>query len=85
MIMVTTMMTLMLTILINKLRPKRKPYSGQMELQKFVFDDGFIAMEADRNVVVTFSQEGGGQNMDVMLARRNPDDLCQRWIIKDNG
>lgn len=56
-----------------------------MELQRFLFDDGFITMEADRNLVMTFCQEGSGQNMNVMLARRNNDDVCQRWIIKDNG
>lgn len=66
-------------------RPKRKMNSVQMELQRFLFDDGFIAMDADRSLVMTFSQEGGGQNMSVMLAKRNQDDVCQRWIIKDNG
>lgn len=56
-----------------------------MELQRFLFDDGFIAMETDRSLVMTYCQEGNGQNMSVMLAKKNHDDICQRWIIKDNG
>lgn len=72
-------------LLFNEFRPKRKSNSSQMELQRFLFDDGFIAMESDRSLVMTFCQEGNGQNMSVMLARRNQDDICQRWVIKDNG
>jgi len=57
--------------------------AGRLQLQKFVYEDGYIAVEVDRNLVL--ATPSGGSGVAVVLARRRVDDITQKWVIKENG
>ena len=53
-------------------------------LQRFTFEDGFIALQANKSLVLS-STEADGNTAEVMLTKRKPDDIFQRWFITENG
>lgn len=55
------------------------------ELQRFTYEDGFLAMESDRSLVLGICHEVSTQKTNVILVKRNVDDILQRWILKENG
>lgn len=63
--------------------PKRP---GQIyEPQKFDMEhDGFISSAVDRGLVLSV-QEGEGRVQEVILTRRDPDNILQRWLRDDDN
>ena len=59
--------------------------NSRLMLQRFIYDDGYLACEAERNLVLSVHEQDGGKTLFVHLARRRIDDIRQRWIIADNG
>jgi hypothetical protein len=55
----------------------------RLQAQKFVFEDGYIMSQKDRSLVLTISEQEG-RVTEVTLARLNPDNIFQRWILCDN-
>ena len=53
-------------------------------LQRFVFEDGYIALANNKNLVLSVS-EPEGRVVDVRLMKRRPDDIYQQWLMKENG
>ena len=49
-----------------------------------MFEDGFIALQVDRAFVLT-AGEVEGHGAEVVLTKRKPDDIFQRWYITENG
>lgn len=54
-------------------------------IQKFVYDDGFIACHADLDLVIGIVSDSEGQKMDVSLVKRKRDEISQMWLFKPNG
>ncbi|XP_076472192.1 doublecortin domain-containing protein 1-like [Babylonia areolata] len=70
--------------LYEKFKPKPTPAAPRDMFQRFVYEDGFIACSANRHLVLAASVQEG-RNSEVVLAKRLPDDLSQRWTIHSNG
>lgn len=70
----------------RRYRPKKKQDDNlAMQLQKFTFEDGYIACTFNKNMVLGLSEAESSQNTDVILVKRSPDDIFQRWIMHENG
>jgi hypothetical protein len=54
-------------------------------MQQFVFEDGYIACNSNRELVLSMREQDSGRAIAVCLAKRRIDDICQRWIVSDNG
>ncbi|KAH9500578.1 hypothetical protein Btru_072308, partial [Bulinus truncatus] len=67
-----------------KFRPQLTSRLSREAFQKFTFEDGYIAVLANRTFVLSLSKTEG-RSTNVVLAKRQPDDINQRWIIKANG
>ena len=65
-------------------RPKPSPRAPRDVLQRFVYEDSYIACSANRNLVLA-ALVHEGRNSEVILAKRVPDDISQRWAIHSNG
>lgn len=61
-------------------RPKI-PKTVSVKLQRFFWEEttGYIYSDEDKNLVFGV-KEVEGKVIDVILKRRNPDDIFQRWI-----
>ncbi|KAL8603779.1 hypothetical protein ACOMHN_058514 [Nucella lapillus] len=70
--------------LYEKFKPKSPPSAPRDGLQRFAYEDGFLACSANRGLVLT-SLVQEGRSSDVVLAKRAPDDLAQRWVVHGNG
>ncbi|XP_071104619.1 doublecortin domain-containing protein 1-like [Haliotis cracherodii] len=70
--------------LYEKYRPRPSPRVSRDTLQRFVYEDGFIACSANHSLVLGV-QEQEGRVIDVYLQKRRPDDINQRWVMKENG
>lgn len=57
------------------------PKTVSVKLQRFFWEEttGYIVSDDDRNLVFGV-KEVEGKVIDVILKRRNPDDIFQRWI-----
>ena len=65
---------------------KKERTNTDLQLQKFTFEDGFIACSHNQNLVLGVKEtEQEGRIIDVVLVKRRTDDIYQRWVIKDNG
>ena len=56
---------------------------ARLDHQKFVYEDGFIACDVDRNLVLGVQQQDGRSSVVVM--KRSFEDLMQQWVIANNG
>ena len=54
-------------------------------VQRFVYDEGYIACHCDLNLVLAVVSSGDGQTTEVALVKRKKDDLGQLWVVKPNG
>ncbi|XP_070200716.1 doublecortin domain-containing protein 1-like isoform X2 [Littorina saxatilis] len=70
--------------LYDKFKPKPPPSVPRDINQQLVYEDGYIASAANRNLVLAACFQEG-RNSEVILAKRLPDDISQRWLILDNG
>ncbi|XP_064601230.1 doublecortin domain-containing protein 1-like [Liolophura sinensis] len=68
----------------EKFKPKLSPRQPRSTLQKFDFQDGFISCASNPDLVVGVADLDGQTNQ-VVLVKRRPDDVHQRWVIKDDG
>lgn len=55
-----------------------------MQLQKFQYEDGYISCVHDSSLVLGIT-DAEGRIIEVVLTRRRPDDIMQRWTITENG
>ena len=53
-------------------------------LQRFVYEDGYIALANNRQLVLGVS-EPEGRVVEVHLVKRRPDDIYQQWLMRENG
>ena len=53
------------------------------QLQKFVFEEGYIVCAANHELVLAAQDTDSSTN--VTLAKRRPDDIYQRWLLQENG
>ncbi|ELU06637.1 hypothetical protein CAPTEDRAFT_220130 [Capitella teleta] len=67
-----------------KQKVRRSNVDLRMQAQKFVFEDGYIMCQKDRSLVLTVSEQEG-RVAEVTVARLNPDNIFQRWILCDNN
>lgn len=65
-------------------RPQPLPKISRDTLQQFVYEDGYIACAANRALVLGMLEQEGRVNQ-VLLVKRRPDDINQRWVIRENG
>lgn len=68
----------------EKYKPTPIPKISRDTLQRFVFEDGYIACSANRSLVLGLLEQEGRVSQ-VLLVKRKPDDINQRWIMKENG
>ncbi|KAK3103714.1 hypothetical protein FSP39_021266 [Pinctada imbricata] len=68
----------------EKYKPQPVPKISRDSLQRFVYEDGYIACRANRTLVLGVLEQEGRVNQ-VMLVKRRPDDINQRWVMKENG
>ena len=71
----------------KKFKPSQSHNNLQgMELQKFIFEDGFIQCHYKKDLVLGVKEsDQEGRVVDVLLMKKTPDDIYQRWNIKENG
>ena len=70
-------------------RPRKKRSENlSLQAQQFRFGDGYIACASNPQLVLGV-QEGetgsSGSAAEVVLVKRRPDDILQRWILQENG
>ncbi|KAK7477194.1 hypothetical protein BaRGS_00031579, partial [Batillaria attramentaria] len=70
--------------LYEKFKPRLSPRVSRDTLQQFVYEDGFIACAANRNLVLGATTQEGRVS-EVLLVKRQPDDISQRWAMLGNG
>ncbi|CAG5132456.1 unnamed protein product, partial [Candidula unifasciata] len=70
--------------LYEKFKPQTINRVTRDMFQQFEYVNEYIALAADQNLVLSVS-ETEGRVTSVVLAKRRPDDINQRWIIKENG
>ncbi|XP_061182929.1 doublecortin domain-containing protein 1-like [Saccostrea echinata] len=68
----------------DKYKPQPIPKISRDTLQRFVYEDGYIACAANRTLVLGVLEQEGRVNP-VLLVKRRPDDINQRWVIRENG
>ncbi|XP_060074536.1 doublecortin domain-containing protein 1-like [Ylistrum balloti] len=68
----------------ERYKPAPTPKVSRDTLQRFVFEDGYIACQSNRNLVLGV-QEQEGRISQVTLVKRRPDDIHQRFIMRENG
>ncbi|XP_052801857.1 doublecortin domain-containing protein 1-like [Mya arenaria] len=68
----------------EKFKPKQVTKISRDTLQRFVFEDGYIALASNRQLVLGLS-EPEGRVVEVHLVKRRPDDVYQQWLMKENG
>lgn len=68
----------------DKYKPQPLPKISRDTLQQFVYEDGYIACAANRALVLGMLEQEGRVNQ-VLLVKRRPDDINQRWVIRENG
>nr|XP_022337319.1 uncharacterized protein LOC111133328 isoform X2 [Crassostrea virginica] len=68
----------------DKYKPQPIPRISRDTLQRFVYEDGYIACSANRALVLGVLEQEGRVNQ-VLLVKRRPDDINQRWVIRENG
>lgn len=65
-------------------RPQAINHVPRDMFQKFEYVNEYITLVADQNLVLSVS-ETEGRVASVVLAKRRPDDINQKWIIRENG
>lgn len=65
-------------------RPKSSPRIQRDTLQRFVYEDGYIASSSNSSLVLGTTQQEGRVS-EVVLVKRRPDDISQLWVIAPNG
>ncbi len=60
------------------------PRVDPKHMQRFDIEDGFIFPRADPNLVLTIA-DGESRVLEVVLQKRRPDNVNQRWNVKPNG
>ncbi|XP_050408824.1 doublecortin domain-containing protein 1 [Patella vulgata] len=70
--------------LYEKFKPKSSPRLSRDVLQTFSYEDGYIASTANRNLVLAVIEEECRMN-DVLLVKRMPDDINQKWVMTQHG
>lgn len=65
-------------------RPQAINHVPRDLFQKFEYVNEYITLVADQNLVLSVS-ETEGRVASVVLAKRRPDDINQKWIIRENG
>ncbi|KAJ8299403.1 hypothetical protein KUTeg_023463 [Tegillarca granosa] len=68
----------------ERYKPRTIPKTPRKTLQQFVYEDGYIACAANRELVLGVLEQEGRVNQ-VMLVKRNPGDINQIWMMKENG
>ncbi|KAL3841516.1 hypothetical protein ACJMK2_019650 [Sinanodonta woodiana] len=68
----------------EKYKPKPVVQVSQEQLQRFVYEDGYIACAANKKLVLG-ALETEGRVIEVRLVKRRPDDMYQLWYMKENG
>ncbi|RUS69866.1 hypothetical protein EGW08_022372, partial [Elysia chlorotica] len=73
----------------EKFKPQRVSRQSRETFQRFEFEDGYITVSASgrgsSSLVLAASEAESGHKLDVVLAKRRPDDVLQRWLIRENG
>ena len=64
-------------------KPKRKG-DDALSLQRFILDEGCIVVSQHSGLVLGV-KETEGRVSEVMLVKRRPDDIHQRWVLHDSG
>ncbi|XP_025087629.1 uncharacterized protein LOC112560197 [Pomacea canaliculata] len=70
--------------LYEKFKPKSSPRIQRDTLQRFVYEDGYIASSSNSSLVLGTTQQEGRVS-EVVLVKRRPDDISQLWVIAPNG
>ncbi|CAH1787762.1 unnamed protein product [Owenia fusiformis] len=72
--------------LYEKYKPKRQlsPRYPGLHLQKFIYEEGFIICKVKPELVLGVL-ESESRVAEVVLVKKRPDDIFQRWIVHDNG
>ncbi|CAL1540465.1 unnamed protein product [Lymnaea stagnalis] len=70
--------------LYEKFKPQTTARLSRETLQKFEYEDGYISVSSNRSLVLSVS-ETEGRVVNVILSKRQPDNINQRWVIKENG
>ncbi|XP_052066407.1 doublecortin domain-containing protein 1-like isoform X1 [Mytilus californianus] len=65
-------------------KPASVPKISRDTLQRFKFEDGYISCAANRELVLGLMEQEGRVRQ-VLLVKRKPDDINQRWVMKENG
>ncbi|XP_069133406.1 doublecortin domain-containing protein 1-like [Argopecten irradians] len=68
----------------ERYKPAPTPKISRDTLQRFVYEDGYIACQSNRNLVLGV-QEKEGRISQVTIVKRRPDDINQRFIMRENG
>ncbi|XP_053391549.1 doublecortin domain-containing protein 1-like [Mercenaria mercenaria] len=68
----------------EKYKPKAVTKISRDTLQRFVYEDGYIALANNRQLVLGVS-EPEGRIVEVHLVKRRPDDIYQQWLMRENG
>ncbi|ESO97509.1 hypothetical protein LOTGIDRAFT_152600 [Lottia gigantea] len=68
----------------EKYKPKPSPRHPRDILQTFSYEDGYIASTTNRNLVLGVN-ELEGHVSEVLLVKRMPDDINQKWIMTQHG
>ncbi|XP_059150633.1 doublecortin domain-containing protein 1-like [Physella acuta] len=70
--------------LYEKFKPQSTPHLSQESLQKFAYEDGYISVACNKALVLSICHTDGRMAR-VILAKRHPDDIHQRWTLRENG
>ncbi|XP_076116553.1 doublecortin domain-containing protein 1-like isoform X1 [Mytilus galloprovincialis] len=68
----------------ERYKPASVPKISRDTLQRFKFEDGYISCAANRELVLGLMEQEGRVSQ-VLLVKRKPDDINQRWVMKENG
>ena len=63
--------------------PRHRKHN-ESSAQKFSFDDGYITCLTNSRLVLGV-HEIEGLSSELVLLKRKPDDVTQKWILQDNG
>ncbi|XP_041366917.1 doublecortin domain-containing protein 1-like [Gigantopelta aegis] len=70
--------------LYEKYKPRPTPRLSRDTLQRFVYEDNYIASANNKQLVLGVHEQEGRVS-EVFLMKRHPDDINQRWVMKGNG
>lgn len=54
-------------------------------IQKFIYNNGYIACQSEPSLVIGAVSDAEGQNIGITLVKKKSDDPSQMWIVQQNG